>query len=210
MKVVLTGTHSTGKTTLINRLAMKPQFENYHVSYSNTRALKDKGLPINCGKSEDFNITQELVLTFHMKDLLKTNLLADRCLVDGLAYTQFLHSKDQVSSETLELFGQMTAGFLHEYDFIFYAPIKAPIEKDGTRDTDETFRLAIDLILSQNLVPNLGKRCFTLPSADLEENIEFIMNTVFGDVREDLAPKIKSKIIRLSDKKEISSGRIIL
>jgi len=209
MKIVLTGTHSTGKTTLINRLALRPQFKNYHVSYSNTRALKDKGLPINCGKDQDFDVTQELVLTFHLKDLLKPNLLADRCLVDGLAYTQFLHSKGQVSSETIELFGQLSAGFLHEYDFIFYAPIKGKVEDDGVRDTDEAFRLAIDLILSKNLVPNISK-CHILPGGDLEENIEFIMNTVFGEERVDKNPKVKSKILRLDEKDKPTGNRIIL
>lgn len=177
MRIALTGTHSTGKTTLINRLALREEFKGYHVSYSNTRALKEKGLPINCNKEEDFDTTQELVLTFHLKDLLKPKLLADRCLVDGLAYTQYLHSRGQVSVGTMELFGQLSAGFLHHYDFIFYSPIRGRAEDDGVRDLDESFRLGVDLTIKENLISNI-QNCYILPSEDIEENIQFIIDTI--------------------------------
>ena len=179
MRIALTGTHSTGKTTLINRLAMRESFENYQVSYSNTRRLKQEGLPINSKEDKNYDITQELVLTFHMKDLLRPNILMDRCLVDGLAYTQFLNSKGKVSNLTLELFGQMTSTLVNNYDFIFYCPIRGELEKDGIREEDESFRLAVDLIIRNHLVPNLSN-IYTLPSDNQEENIKFILETING------------------------------
>lgn len=192
MRIVLTGTHSTGKTGLVNRLAMQPEFKGYHASYSNTRALKSQGLPINCDKGEDFTTTQDLVLTFHLKDLLRPNLIADRCLLDGLAYTQFLTTKGLVDNLTLELFGQLSGAFLHEYDFIFYSPIRDKIIDDGVRSTDESFRLGVDLLLKEKLLPSISQKVYTLPSKDMMENMKFIMDIVF--------PKKKSllnKVIKL-------------
>lgn len=179
MRIALTGTHSTGKTTLVNKLAMMKEFEGYHASYSNTRALKEKGFPINSKEDENYDLTQELVLTFHMKDILRPRILMDRCLVDGLAYTQFLNSKGKVSNLTLELFGQLTSLSVRNYDFIFYCPIRGQIEKDGVREEDESFRLAVDLIIKNHLVPNLPN-IYTLPSDNQEENIKFILETING------------------------------
>ncbi len=119
MRIALTGTHSTGKTTLVKELAKLKQFKDFNISFSNTRKLGQKGFPIN-NEESNYDTTQELVLTFHIKDLLKPKFIADRCLIDGLAYTQYLNSKNKCSNLTLELFGQMSSLLLNQYDFIFY------------------------------------------------------------------------------------------
>lgn len=177
MRIALTGTHSVGKTTLIKELSQREEFKDYHISFSNTRTLKEKGLSINCDESDGYDTTQDLVLTFHLKDLLKPNLLSDRSILDGLAYTQYLASKGKVKAETLELFGQLASTFVNNYDFIFYCPVLSELEDDGVRSLDEEFRMGVDMILSQHLVGRLPN-CYTLPTDNLQENVEFILRVI--------------------------------
>lgn len=210
MRIAITGTHSTGKTTLVNRLACRKEFKEFVESYSNTRRLGKLGLPINCERGEvedpvkEFDDTQELVLTHHLKDLLNPKLIADRCLIDGLAYTQYLNTRGQVSNHTLELFGQLTSNFAHSYDIIFYSPIVGRAEADGVRDVDESFRIGVDKII-QKLLPGIPTHVFTLPGSDLDANIEFVLEAIkavltIGKENREEAIK-KAKVVPLNSNK---------
>jgi len=131
-KIAITGSFSTGKTTLAKQLAKK---------------LKYKLLPevarqmIEDGHRLDLEVTPSLeLLMAEMQEELEQgeNWVADRCLIDILAYSMVLFKDDKFLNEINDRLLRA------KYDKIFYIPIEFPIKDDGVRSTDTDFQKKID------------------------------------------------------------------
>ncbi len=154
MKIGFSGVQSTGKTTLINLMQKDPDFANYTFVTEIVRTLVAQGIPINeKGTAE----TQILVLGEHMKNLLKDNVVLDRCLLDGVVYT--IHTLNNLKNGheftwLKEYASNLLDHFIHRYDIIFYLQPEFDIVDDGVRsistqyrnETNELFKKIIERI----------------------------------------------------------------
>ena len=139
-KIVFTGTHSTGKTTLLKEFVGK----NYNIITEVVRELAKTGIKIN--KDGDY-LGQTIIFNKYLEKLLcADNFISDRCLVDVLAYTKYLVDAGKVDKELYD--NQLKSFIMFNEtcpDVMYcYFPIEFDMVEDGVRVQDDNFRKEID------------------------------------------------------------------
>lgn len=153
MNVTFTGPQCSGKTTLLKQMKQTSGvMDQYMYIDEVTRLIKREfNVPINEEGATD--VTQLLILNKELENLFKYNyelwpgyrgVVHDRCLLDGLVFTEYFHEKKLVSqlvwSQALHYWNR----FHSKYDIIFYPdPHEIKLEDDGERSTNTEFRNAI-------------------------------------------------------------------
>ena len=149
MKIAFTGSHSTGKTTLLNDLITYFDDDiNIKCITEVARKIIDKGYPLNQDANVDSYVhyinDQLNEENIHMQgcDLF----ISDRTLLDPVAYS--LVNRQLPRPYIPEYFIEMmTNVWLLEqarYDLYVYFPLEFPLEIDGIRPVDEKYRKDID------------------------------------------------------------------
>jgi len=152
MNITFTGPQCSGKTTLLKLMRSSGGiFDKFFYINEVTRKIRDEcNIPINEEGAND--ITQLLIINEELKNLFNNSSIDDwckgtvhdRCLLDGLVYTEYFYDKKLVS---LQIWGQAIQywyKFHSKYDIIFYpSPHDVQLEDDGERSTDIKFRNAI-------------------------------------------------------------------
>jgi GTPase SAR1 family protein len=174
MKIGLTGTMSVGKTTLVNALQKLPQFKKYKFATERSKYLRDLGIPLNTDSTLK---GQTVFLAERCAELMHDNLITDRTIIDVMAFTANAQSINVLDKDKYE---QYASSFLGEYDYIFYISSEGlPIEDNGVRETNSTYRHLIDVSI-QNLLQSYSyklKSAHTI-SGSTEERIQQILNVV--------------------------------
>lgn len=141
MIVSFTGAQSTGKSTLLEKCRGDKRFESYEFEPEVTRWVKKTyGLSIN-EAGDDF--TQLAILNRHMHNYLiyrDKDVILDRCIVDGLVYTQYLHLNNKVSADVLDAATHLYNKLVDKIDIIFYTEPDIPLVDDGERSVNVEFR----------------------------------------------------------------------
>lgn len=170
MKIVILGSHGTGKTTLAKRLLGYLR-DNYEFKIEKISHVKDNqvillektfgrlhwvylpetpfeatqhGFSMNKEtslESEFWMIAKQIEL-----EMRSAPWVADKCLIDMLAYARYFFA-DQ--PHFLKIIEDICLRNIN-YDLVFYLPSNEfPIEDDGLRLTDRDFQLSIDNIIKQ-------------------------------------------------------------
>jgi nicotinamide riboside kinase len=140
MIISFTGAQSTGKTTLLNSIK---DFNPYLDSIDEvTRRIKrEYNLPIN---EDGGDITQTMIMSDHIANIFRkydSDVIFDRCALDGVVYTQWLYNKGKVSKEVLQWAKKIYNTLIDKYDAIFVTrPEDVPLVDDGERSVDIDFR----------------------------------------------------------------------
>jgi nicotinamide riboside kinase len=155
MRIVLTGCHGTGKTTILEEL--KTKLPDYYFSTNITRRLIELGVPIN--ESGDDH-TQSTIMDIHLKNITRPNLVADRCVVDNFVYTWNLYDHGKVSSEVYQAQLNLIRNRVFDaYDIICYLKPEFKLHLDGVRSGSEEFRRDIterfEYVIKQYQVPHI-------------------------------------------------------
>ena len=138
MRIGITGAQSVGKTTLLNALRSEKLFKDYIICDEVTRRVKGYGLPIN---EEGTDTTQRLIMNEHIVNVfMYGNMLTDRTALDGLVYSAYLYSKNQISANTLKYVREVFNKVWHSYDYVFYIEPEFEIVDDGVRSINKQFR----------------------------------------------------------------------
>ena len=151
MKIAISGSQCVGKTTFINDFIKNwPMYTTPTETYRDI--IKKNKLGHSSNGSED---TQTAILEFQMeqnKSYRKGHdkVIFDRCELDNLAYTSWLHLNGKASERFLDETRIKTRRSLEGYDLIFFLPLtkvsQVEIKEDGMRDTDPVFREEVDNI----------------------------------------------------------------
>lgn len=143
MIISFTGAQSTGKSTLLNKC--KEEFGGKFVYYPEiTRGIRNKfGVTIN--EAGD-NITQLLIISGHIENMITSGMsgkdcILDRCVLDGLVYTEWLAANGVVSDCVYDSMLDVFYAYVNKVDIIFYPdPKDVALVDDGERSSDVKFR----------------------------------------------------------------------
>lgn len=182
MVISLSGTHCTGKTTLVNALKEDPFFQNAVFLDSSGKGLSHLGIKINQGGDD---ISQ---LYFASKDLKQTLesqnedlVILDRSIIDTWIYTKYLYLRGEVYSPTMTAVSVIKNNVapLIDHVFIFEPCFELVNEVERSMDKefqDEVCGLFRSKFCLQNDVDNLPK--FTFLPASLEARVESIKSYI--------------------------------
>lgn len=135
MKIAIVGSMGVGKTTLAKALG---QEIGMRMLPEVARELIRKGYKLDQGITSDLEY-EIIKLQAELEKGSWENWIADRCLIDALAYSSVLFPQNipliKVAKRELDR---------AKYDIIIYIPIEFEIENDGVRSTDGKFQREID------------------------------------------------------------------
>lgn len=177
MRIGFSGTHSTGKTTLVKEL--EKYLPNYHLDINVSRWVHGLGFPLNQTTNDE---SQELNLIKRVAHLNSYDkLLADRTIADNIAYTLAGWERKSITDSSLEYQMHLYYQNIEKYDIIFYIPPEIELEVDEVRPEDVEYRAEIDKLIRKlltddkslhrvkNLVPITGT---------LEQRIEKVLKAI--------------------------------
>lgn len=140
MKIIFTGAHGTGKSTLVKLLLQHPEFEKYKIFDGIGRHIHTKK-----NKWSDKRKQRYFNWYYIRKHFFTKNFIGSRGLIDTFAYSRLTVSP-------WYYWWLFNWGFKHiYYDHVFYLPVEFPLEKDGVRygeelqyTVDKEIRLILD------------------------------------------------------------------
>ena len=143
MLISLTGAQSTGKSTLLERCCKHEHFRNFHCVREVTRKVKRERL-VDINESGS-NMTQLFILNEHLNNHhLSNDTILDRCIVDGMVYTEYLESIEQVDYWVSIYASHLFRELVSKLDYIFYTePSDVKLVDDGERSMNIQFRDSI-------------------------------------------------------------------
>lgn len=148
MRIAFTGAQGTGKSTLVDILMKKYNFQR---ASAPQRILKEinPNFPIN---QDTDNLSQSAITAIYIMELIKnnSNYISDRSLIDAFAYMDA--SKNISDNDKAKLLNYYES-FIELYDCIFYIPIEFEAEEDGIRVTDKDYQKEID----ENILKYINK-----------------------------------------------------
>lgn len=150
MKIAVSGTHNTGKSTYIQDFLKNwPMYETINTSYRDL--IKDKNLSHSKeGTEESQKIILDYLVDQTIESCKKDFVILDRCILDNLAYSTWLHLYDKVSEKFLDQSRILVRETLKMFDIIFFMPLtkvsEIPLEDNNVRNTDPIYREEIDTI----------------------------------------------------------------
>jgi nicotinamide riboside kinase len=175
MRIGLTGTQSTGKTTLVNALKELPEFKDYNFATERSKYLRDLGIPLNTDSTLK---GQMIFLAERASELIQENIITDRTIIDVLAFTS---SSKSIPYYQYEYFENLASLLIEEYDYIFYiSPEGVELEDNGVRVYDIEYRKTIDNSIN-NLLFDYAYKIKNLHSlsGSVEERISSIKEIIF-------------------------------
>lgn len=141
MLISLTGSQSSGKSTLLGRMAIEwPQWE--YIPEVTRRIKRVFDLPINEQGSE---VVQMLIMGDHLINAFSKpkfeNTVLDRCSLDGLVYTHWLCDNMGLPMGVYNYAYLAYEKTIEKYDYIFYTdPADVLLVDDGERSINVEFR----------------------------------------------------------------------
>lgn len=136
MHIAISGAQSTGKSTLL--VELEKHLQDFTFKKEITRELKSRGFLINEHGNDE---TQNEIMKIHSEySVLPGNVLYDRCVLDGVVYTHYLYTTNQVSLETLQNSTQIFRNVIDNYNKIFYIKPEFDIVDDNERSINISFR----------------------------------------------------------------------
>lgn len=155
MLISFTGAQSSGKSTMLNECFNMEEFRKWNCVKEVTRKVaRLYNVDIN---ESGTDVTQLFILHEHLKNHhMKGDSILDRCIIDGMVYTEYLHEENKVSSWVYQYACNLYDMLLPKLNVVFYTdPRDVPIHDDGQRSVDHEFRDRIitkfEKILEQGL-----------------------------------------------------------
>jgi predicted ATPase len=192
MRFALTGSHGVGKTTLLQSLQDYLEFKDIKCLFnvSSARKIKKAGMSIN-EEGDNYDLVQMIVESSHVAVFCEDNWFADRSVIDGYAYTEYLYNQNKVSHNVYDAILTQVNNFLPLYQEVFYIPIEFDIENDGVRQTDKEFQKSIDEIILDKIKEIRGNNYVTV-TGSVEERTKKIKNLLDFYLKNDVTSSHES------------------
>ncbi len=175
MKIAIIGTHSTGKTTILENLSHYFQALGKEVVVLPEYARLCP-FPINEATTLE---AQKWILLSQITEENKIDhsdkiLLSDRATIDNFAY---LYRIGQ--SEAIENFERCAVAHMKTYDFVFKTQkLSLAAKEDGIRSTDLEFRDMIDRLITHLLLKHNIRHFNLSETIDYDSHVQFIAKEI--------------------------------
>lgn len=184
MKVLITGAHSTGKTSLINQFVENNKNYKFHLIKEVARDMIDSGITLgNYGNvnSYVYYINEQLKREIESESKEYDILIADRSIIDGITHPIVNNRLNYTSLplEFIEMFENILFFQKSFYDIYVYIPISFEMVQDGNRPIDENFRKEIDKEIKY-MLDKYVVNYYTLKSKSLESRYHEL-NQIIND-----------------------------
>lgn len=145
MKLGISGSHSTGKSTLAKKLAKELSLPIVTESARSFEIHKVSSI-------EKYSEIQIKILQKQIQEELKYDkFVTDRTVIDNLAYWMSICSNSASDSDN-EYYICTVLNHLSNYDKFIYVPINLPVVDDGFRFISKPFQENIDDIIRTLLI----------------------------------------------------------
>lgn len=171
-RIAIVGTHSTGKSTLIQDLKDELRSEtDIHFIKQVNRECHKYGLKIN---EEANDLTQLYIAANDLKQIVEApqdkTVISDRCILDTLIYTLSMAKKGKVEWDTWRAVRVLCNQTLLNYTHLIWLRPEFEVVPDGVRSVDEVWREELDREFEEYLCsPRIFK--LTILSGSREERV---------------------------------------
>jgi deoxyadenosine/deoxycytidine kinase len=176
MKIILTGAHGTGKSTLVKPLAQEYNIEVLQRTVRNF--WEDNGV-------NDFELLPSDVRSVFQKHLLLNQLkkesllweqgfITDRSVLDYLGYAVV---SSAMSKTDLNLYKALIRERLLQYDYIIYLPVEFPAEPEYLRAHPKS-QEQVAQVLEEHLQLWLNQEQYCIARGSVEERLEQIKSFI--------------------------------
>ena len=182
MIISFSGAQSTGKSTLLNRL--RPLNADIKFVPEVTRLVKrEYNLPIN---EDGTDVTQMMIMSEHLRNAYnreysESNVIMDRCSLDGIVYTHWLCDNSGLNMQTYTFAQNVFSKTIEKYDIIFYtSPDDVLLEDDGERSANEKFRTEIIKLFADYMssLSTLDRDKVVILKGSVQDRLITIKNTL--------------------------------
>lgn len=148
MRIGFVGTHSTGKTTLLNHLKELDQFKDYFINTNISRSLSERGFDINRDSNDS---TQIALASININNIINNDKsISDRTLIDMCAYSKYQFNNNKLNEYTYLLIKNLTKIMIDNYyDIVFWIKPEFELVPDNIRDSDPKYRDDIANIIEE-------------------------------------------------------------
>lgn len=160
MNIALTGSHSTGKTTLLNEVVRRNNKYKIVSITETARIVIEKGFPMAKDATVDSYINyvnEQLKSELNTSKIKYDILISDRTILDAVAYSQVnkkLTNDPYIPTYVIEMLEKVWLIEKEFYDFYVYCPVEYPLIFDGVRDADcvyqKTVSAQLKILLEKN------------------------------------------------------------
>ncbi|WP_309387046.1 ATP-binding protein [Cerasicoccus frondis] len=170
--IAITGSHSTGKTTLINDLSRSLNSKGLDHSVISEipreicRQLGDDAF--HRDKNTLSKQTMLMMLQLARERAATSRItLSDRTILDHWIYTKNTFNATKEFIELRDILFSAVADSLSAYRLILYIPIEIPLQQDDVREDDKAFQRQIDKDIKESLL-NTGINFSTISGNPIE------------------------------------------
>lgn len=147
MKIAFTGSHSTGKTTLLGEIAKKTNLKIYHIAEIARNIIK-RGFPLSQDATVDSYINyvnEQLKAEFVAMESKYDLLISDRTILDAVAYSKVNKklSRPFIPDYLIEMLERVWLLEKNFYDIYIYFPVEFPMVCDGVRPEDVQYQIDV-------------------------------------------------------------------
>lgn len=172
MRIALTGSSSTGKTTLAKEISKIRKTLKYLTV--DARSIIESYNIINIDDLSNINFKlfqKEWITKKRNNELAMKDFIADRSFIDPLAYMEDRNIVDNI----LE---QECISYMDDYDIVFYIPFgNIPFKSDGYRFDDITRHEKIDKNI-QTLLDKNKIKYYTIEDLSVEDRLIYMMKII--------------------------------
>lgn len=142
MKIAISGTQSSGKTTLINKMKESGLFTHFVFVDEIVRSLIKEGYSFNENGDDKSQIK---LMECHLINANKDqNEILDRCSLDGYIYAYWSWLNKKISDDTIKKSRKIFWESIDKYDYIFYVRPEFGLVEDGVRSNNKFYQKQID------------------------------------------------------------------
>lgn len=162
MIVAFTGSHSTGKSTIVNDLKgcdwLKAKYVDSVTRSTISTAERRIDRVTNLDQAQqaiaDSICKRMKEIVEESKDNPDTVYVLDRCVFDFLAYSKSFRDNDLITEETFYNIQEQCRNLWKNIDIFFYLAIEFDIVDDGERSVDNLLRHKVDEYILDQLLWN--------------------------------------------------------
>jgi len=184
MNIAFTGSHCTGKTTLLHSVVEKySNDDSFGYITKIAQKIIDKGYPLNTEANTDSYIHYINDQLIAERNMVNCKLfISDRTLLDPLAYALVNEKlpRPYVRDYLIDMIKNIWLLEKERYDLYIYFPVEYPMFFNGIRPSDEEYRMNIDKMIYQIL--NEYSVNYITMNGDVEERKRKIFEIIESDV----------------------------